>query len=341
MATSGVLRQLMYTAHGPPLSALAMRSGTIPTPGASEVLVKFLASPINPSDINQVEGVYPKSPSLPAVGGNEGLAEVVQVGRDCATDLKEGDRVIPRWSCLGTWTSHLASDAGNFIKLPGDVDPLQAATLSVNPCTAYRMLHDFCQLQPGDYVVQNGATSAVGQAAIQLAKVFGWKTINIVRKRPEDQAKGDAEMRAHLQELGADHIVYDDELMEPDTRALFKETRPRLALNCVGGKPLSTLCKVMPQHGTVVTYGGMSKKPIMLPTAALIFQDLHFHGFWMTRWNDTTDLAERQRMLDTLLDLIRSGQLATRVQTHALENWEEAITQATAPYKLDKHVLVF
>jgi len=60
---------------------------------------------------------------------------------------------------------------------------LSAATLAVNPCTAYRMLTDFGgQTRP---VVQNGANSGVGVAVIQLARELGIKTVNIVRKRPE------------------------------------------------------------------------------------------------------------------------------------------------------------
>lgn len=40
----------------------------------------FVQSPINPSDINAIQGTYPLKPSLPAIGGNEGVAEVLEVG---------------------------------------------------------------------------------------------------------------------------------------------------------------------------------------------------------------------------------------------------------------------
>ena len=48
---------------------------------------------------------------------------------------------------------------------------------------AYRMLLDFVPLSPGDVIVQNGANSGVGQAVIQLAKLWGFKTFNIIRDR--------------------------------------------------------------------------------------------------------------------------------------------------------------
>lgn len=48
-------------------------------PGPGKVRVRYLASPVNPADINQVQGVYPIKPSLPAVGGNEMVGEVEEV----------------------------------------------------------------------------------------------------------------------------------------------------------------------------------------------------------------------------------------------------------------------
>ena len=78
--------------------------------------IRFLASPINPADINQIEGVYPAKPTftkelgfLPdgerkelAVGGNEGVAEVIAVG-DQIKDLKVGDWVITGKSGFGEY----------------------------------------------------------------------------------------------------------------------------------------------------------------------------------------------------------------------------------------------
>jgi mitochondrial enoyl-[acyl-carrier protein] reductase / trans-2-enoyl-CoA reductase len=45
------------------------------------------------------------------------------------------------------------------------------------------MLLDFVNMEPGDWVVQNGANSGVGQNVIQLARLRGLKTVNIIRDR--------------------------------------------------------------------------------------------------------------------------------------------------------------
>lgn len=147
---------------------------TVPPPADNSVQVQFLASPINPADINQVEGVYPLKPAMTtqlyspsssdnlpvAVGGNEGVARIIQVGTK-VQDLKVGDWVVMGSAGLGTWRSHgnfKATDLTRITEKAGRggkdgaprLDRLQLATLTVNPCTAYRMLRDFKTLSAGN-----------------------------------------------------------------------------------------------------------------------------------------------------------------------------------------------
>lgn len=88
---------------------------------------------------------------------------------------------------VGTWQSHSNLPPSSLSPIPrspsSSISPLAAATLAVNPSTAYRMLRDFVDLEEGEWVVQNGANSAVGQAVVQIAKSMGVKTVNLVRDR--------------------------------------------------------------------------------------------------------------------------------------------------------------
>ena len=85
----------------------------------------------------------------------------------------------------GTWRTYAETTADALLPLPENVkiSPVSAATISVNPFTADRMLLDFVPLKEGDWVVQNGGNSGVGQMAIQLARIRGFKTVNIIRDR--------------------------------------------------------------------------------------------------------------------------------------------------------------
>lgn len=97
--------------------------------------------------------------------------------------LAVNDWVIPNGSsgALGMWRQDLTTKAGNVTKVPNDIPVPYAATLSVNPATAYRLLADFVDLKAGDVIIQNGANSMVGMAVIQMARERGIKTINVIR----------------------------------------------------------------------------------------------------------------------------------------------------------------
>ncbi|XP_064381014.1 enoyl-[acyl-carrier-protein] reductase, mitochondrial isoform X2 [Dromaius novaehollandiae] len=214
-------RGLLYGRHGEPAAVLQLRDLEVAKLGESDVHVKMLAAPINPADINMIQGTYAILSELPAVGGNEGVGQVVEVGSR-VTSVKPGDWVVPADTGLGTWRTEAVFPEETLLQVPSDIPLLCAATLSVNPCTAYRMLADFETLRPGDSVIQNGANSGVGQAVIQIAKASGIRTINVVRDRP-DLPK----LVERLMSLGADHVITEEMLRKPDMKDLFKAQRDR------------------------------------------------------------------------------------------------------------------
>merc|ERR1719495_2582585 len=145
----------------------------------------------------------------------------------------------------GTWKTHALGTKEDWIKVRNDIPVMAAATLYINPCTALRMLRDFVQLQPGDWVIQNGSNSAVGQAVIQMSRLMGVKTVNIVRDREDISG-----LKARLTELGGDLVLTEEELR---SSKMFKtgsgQARSRLALNCVGGQSSTELCKALGEKG--------------------------------------------------------------------------------------------
>lgn len=183
-----------------------------------QVLVKMLAAPVNPADINTIQGVYPVKPPLPSIPGNEGVGRIEEVGEG-VRNLKVGDLVLPRESAWGTWRTFAVCDAKELLTIADDLDIVTAATMSVNPCTAYRMLKDFVDLNLGDVVIQNGANSACGQSIIQLCKAWGFRSVNIVRNRSDIDS-----LKNQLTELGADYVLTEEELVKT---TLFKDGLPR------------------------------------------------------------------------------------------------------------------
>lgn len=233
--------------------------------------------------------------------------------------------VVPFASGLGTWRSHAIYSENELMKVPPGVPSTEAATITVNPCTAYRMLKDFVTLNENDTVIHNGANSACGQSIIQLCKAWNVKNVGIVRDRPELKV-----LVGYLKSIGATEILTEEQCRS--TR-IFKENKlnkPKLALNCVGGKNALEMSKHLDQNGVMVTYGGMSREPVLVPTSALIFKDHQYRGFWMTRWKEQKGKSqEAAEMFKELFELIKCGKL--KAPTHELicfRNYEEAFKNA-------------
>lgn len=98
----------------------------------------------------------------------------------------------------------------------------------------------------------------------------------------------------------------------------------------MGGKNALEMMKHLDHAGTMVTYGGMSREPVTVPTAALIFKDLKIRGFWMTRWkqeNPTKELC--QTMVNDLFKLLQEGHLQAAAYTMVpFENYQEALASS-------------
>ncbi|XP_070260659.1 enoyl-[acyl-carrier-protein] reductase, mitochondrial isoform X1 [Myotis yumanensis] len=345
------VRALVYGHHGHPAKVVELKNLELAAVGGSDVHVKMLAAPINPSDINMIQGNYGLLPQLPAVGGNEGVGQVVAVGSN-VTGVKPGDWVIPATAGLGTWRTEAVFSEEALIGVPSDIPLQSAATLGVNPCTAYRMLKDFEQLQPGDSVIQNASNSGVGQAVIQIAAALGLRTINVVRDRPDLQKLTD-----RLKNLGAEHVITEEELRTHEMKNVFKDMpQPRLALNCVGGKSSTELLRHLAPGGTMVTYGGMAKQPVIASVSQLIFKDLKLRGFWLSQWKKDhspgpaaaappSDFLQPptdqfKELILTLCDLIHRGQLAAPACSEVpLQDYQCALETSMQPFLSTKQIL--
>lgn len=328
---------LVYRRYGPWKEVLKSESVPLPQVGEQDIHIRMLAAPVNPADINMLQGKYGILPQLPAIGGNEGVGEVIKVG--CQVHrIKPGEWVLPIDCGFGTWRTEAVCKSNEVIPISKDISLLTAATLGVNPCTAYRMLIDFETLNAGDTVIQNGANSAVGQAVIQICASMGVNTINVIRDRPNV-----AELKEKLFSLGASYVITEDVLEKPEMANLFKVVeRPKLALNCVGGNSAGNLFCHLKDGSTMVTYGGMSRKPTPLPAKALIFKNIKVCGFWMTQWkrNHIHDLTKLTTMVSELSEMVRRGQLLEPICTEVpFKDYKKALQACMDQYSV-KHVLI-
>lgn len=151
-----------------------------------------------------------------------------------------------------------------------------------------------------------------------------------------------------MKSLGANAVLTEAELRVTDIFKSKKLPQPKLAFNCVSGQNALEVLRHLGHGGVMVTYGGMSREPVTVPTASFIFkvntflrikienmrlnkifiwQDLTLKGFWMTAWNKQQgDSQKRKDMFEELGDFFKTKSL--KAPPHKLvpfEQYKEAV----------------
>lgn len=314
-------KALVYSETGKPLEVLNLQEIDVPAPQSGEVSIALEAAVVHPSDMGMIGGTYGRLRALPAVAGREGVGRVVAVGADVKS-LSVGDRVrMPEDA--GVWREAITVPAAEAERVPADVPAEQAAMAFINPMTVWRILHDFVELKPGDWVLQNAGSSALGQCLVQIARALGLKTVSVVRNVEK--------WEPILKNLGADAVLAEekDSIKKIVEIVGGKDNLPGLALNSIGGESASRLTRMVGFAGTIVTFGGMVGDLIRFPTREFIFNDLRLRGFWMDRWNRAASPEARAALAEEIFSMMRAGTLKMAVDAvFPLSDYKSAIARA-------------
>jgi len=155
-----------------------LRAGQLPAPdiGDHDVLVRILASGVNPLDAKIMAGefklVLPYKP--PFVLGND-LAGVVERVGPGVQRFAPGEEVYarPDKDRIGTFAELIAIDERDLALKPAALTMAEAASLPLVALTAWQALVEKANLQPGQKVLIHAGSGGVGTIAIQLAKHLG------------------------------------------------------------------------------------------------------------------------------------------------------------------------
>jgi NADPH:quinone reductase-like Zn-dependent oxidoreductase len=319
-----------YQHRGPvPQDVIEAIEFQLPAPAAGQALLKVLASPINPSDVLTLTGEYGMLPPLPAIGGNEGVGRIEALGEG-VSHLQLGQTVLLPVGG-GTWTSHMLADASKLIALP-DANPQQLSMLTINPPTAYLMLKEFVDLQPGDWVIQNAANSGVGSYLIQLAKIRGLKTVNVVRREAAV---------ADVQAEGGDVVLVDGPDLHRRVKAATNGAAIKLGIDAVAGTGTEYLANCLTEGGVLVNYGRMSGEPCQITPSVFVFRDITLRGFWLAKWFQKATPAQQMAVFGELIQLIASGKLKTKIAaTYDVSQIKQAVAAAAGGERGGKILIV-
>jgi NADPH:quinone reductase-like Zn-dependent oxidoreductase len=210
-----------------------------PAPKENQLLVRVIASSVNPADPLTLSGKYAREfdTHLPLIPGYD-IAGMVEKTGAKVTKLKAGDAVYGYPTFGGGWAEYVAVTEGEVAKKPESLNFTEAAAVPMGALTAWQALVDVGQLHSGQTILIHGGSGGVGSFAIQIAKELGARVI----------ATGATANQDLLKQLGADVCI-------DYTKQKFEETAKEVdaVLDPVGQDTLARSYGVVKKGGIVLS----------------------------------------------------------------------------------------
>ena len=323
------MRALVQNQFGDPTEVLAVQEVPDPRPGAGEVLVRMVLSPIHNHDLWTVRGSYGFKPEMPARAGTEAVGVVEAVGEG-VEGLAVGQRVASGGT-FGAWSERFVAPAGALVPVPDEITDEAAAQLVSMPFSAIALL-DFLDVSAGDWIVQNAANGAVGRLVAQLATARGVHVLGLVRR-----AAGVDELR----EQGIDHVVAtDDERWRERVRDIVGDAPLVAGVDSVGGSGAGDVVSLLAEDGLLVVFGAMASPTLEIASGDVIFKQVTIKGFWGSKVFPAMAPDKRAALMGELVRGIASGVLTLPVEAvYPLEQVAEAARANEVPGRRGKVLL--
>jgi NADPH2:quinone reductase len=303
------------------VGTLRVERRPVPRPGPGQVLIRILASPIDPPDVLFIRGLYAFRKKLPVVPGSQACGEVVALGGGLLARTLKGTRV----ACTapidgdGPWAEYMVVGAKQCVPIAKELSDDQGSLALVNPMTSWALL-DLARKRKARTVVQTGAAGALARMLLRLSPRFGIQLVNVVRR--EDQA-------AMLRSMGAAHILNST---DPDFDQRLEEICHRLdihlALDAVAGDMTGRLLTALPRHSTVLVIGWLSQADSTVDGRRFIYDDKRVEGFFVPNW------LEKKHVLQVVfLGKKVTGLITTELRTDI----RRAVTLEEVPQALQEY----
>jgi NADPH:quinone reductase-like Zn-dependent oxidoreductase len=267
-----------------------------PKPRKDQVLVRVQACAMNHLDLWVRKGL--PGVTLPHILGSDVAGEIVEVG-EYVGGFKPGQRVLlapmhfcgrcakcvagwqnqcPEFTVLGNRVDGgncqlIAVPAVNVIPIPDHLDFNQAASVPLVFLTAWHMLVGRAGIRPGQTVLVLGASSGVGIAAIQIAKLFHARVITTA---------GDEQKLGKARALGADYGIdhYHQKISE-EVRKVTEREGVDIVIEHVGPATWEESVKSLKPAGTLVTCGATTGPNVGIDLRFLYSRQLSILGSYM------------------------------------------------------------
>lgn len=307
--------------HGAPPE---FRSWRVPQRGTNQALVRVTAVPISPLDLLCASGTsYFGPPALPYVPGTQGVGVV-----EASDTLPPGQRV---WFTSdagmkpgdGSMALYCVIDEAAALPLPDEVTDDLVAALGLSAIAAWMALTWRGQIQPGEQVLVLGASGAVGQVAVQAARLLG--AGRVIAASRDESARHRALTR------GADVSV---DLTGTDVEEISRRIAAacdgplHLVIDPVWGLPAEAAMRALAPRGRLVNIGGAAGPVARMESAILRSRIHNILGY-------TNNALSPEQKAQALTDVLRhaaAGHCTVDRETlplaRASEAWERQATLA-------------
>ncbi|MDE1146494.1 MAG: zinc-dependent alcohol dehydrogenase family protein [Azospirillaceae bacterium] len=311
-------RVVRFCEYGGP-EVLRIEDVDVPAPKPGQVQIQVKALGLNRAESMLRTGHYVEAPkSWPCGLGYEAAGVVAALGAD-VSGFTVGDAVsvVPADSQIG-WPAY--GELANFeqhlvVKHPPTLSWEEAAATWMQYVTAYGALIDLAGLGKGDFVAITAASSSVGLAAIQIARMVGATPIAVTRTHAKCPALLDA---------GAAHVVASaEEDLEARLKQIAGPTGVRVVFDPIGGPAFVPLTAAMSRGGILIEYGALSPEATPFPLFNVLGKSLTLRGYL---YNEVTSDPERLNAAKAfIVDGLASGALKPIIaRTFAFDDIAEA-----------------
>lgn len=272
-----------------------------PVPGPGQVLVRVRAAGVNRGEVNQVRRATSGAP-LPS--GVEFAGEVAAVGASVA-GWREGDRVMGHGP--GGHAQHVLAAPDALMRVPAALDWVAAAAFPNVFVTAHDALVTNGALRAGEAVLVNAASSGIGTAAIQIARLLGATPV-IATTRSADKLE-------RLAGLGAE--VGIDTASRSQVDAVMAATGGRgvdVVVDSIGGSVFEDNLRSMAVKGRLVNIGRMGGTEARIDLEILWLRRLKLIGVTFRTRSEQERLDCVQACARDLLPFLEAGRIALPVE---------------------------
>jgi NADPH:quinone reductase-like Zn-dependent oxidoreductase len=214
----------------------------IPTPQAGQVRVRMLAAGVSYADLLMREGVHPETPNGVFTPGWDVVGTVDAIGQG-VRGWSRG-QVVAALPITGGYAEYICLPERELIRVPENVNPVDAVALTFNYVVAYQMLHRLANVREGQHVLIHGAGGGIGTALLELGRHAGVTMFGTGRRAACDTVTS----------FGARFIDYEHQDFVAETLHLAGDGVDAV-FDGIGGAHLWQSRRALRPGGLVVAYG--------------------------------------------------------------------------------------